>query len=210
VAGIRESGFGFGLYGDLALAVGAPVLGILLMAGTTLLTAFGPAFLVYGFVGGAVKLVMLMCAMGLIVFTGLRYEHWLVFFGSFLVLMGALFATSTGVERWAFARRAETTTCTVLDVTKRVVTTTDADGDRNTTTFYDYALRCDRPTITKMTTTGADADRGDRLDVVYDTAGRLDTRPAATAGSPNTPLWIAMVLLVIGVALRIGYVLRRR
>src|SRR4030081_757839 len=75
---------GAGLRGGLMLAVAPQTLGVCVMAGSAWLSAFGPGFLADNWVGGLLLTAMFLCAMALVVFTSLNYEHWLVFFGSFL------------------------------------------------------------------------------------------------------------------------------
>jgi hypothetical protein len=193
-------------WGDVAFAVGVPVLGVALMAGGMLLVAYGPASLAHGFVGGAITFILIACAMALIVFTSGRYEHVLVYFGSVFALFGAMVTASLAVEGRAFQDRGRTTTCTVLDVRERVETTIDSNNDTQVTTYYDHVLRCDQPSITGMTTGRPAGKPNDQIEVAYDPAGRLDPRPSTEVGNPDTLLWIAVGLLVVGVGLRVGYV----
>src|SRR3981081_2626560 len=110
---------GAGLRGGLVLAVAPQTLGVCVMAGSAWLSAFGPGFLADNWVGGLVLTVMFLCAMAIVVFTSLTFEHWLVFFGSFLALSISLFAVHAAVTQWTFRVRGQTTVCTVLEVKER-------------------------------------------------------------------------------------------
>ena len=202
---------GAGLRGGLLLAVAPQTLGVCVMAGSAWLSAFGPGFLADNWVGGLLLTAMFLCAMALVVFTSLNYEHWLVFFGSFLALTISLFAVHTAVAQWTFRVRGQTTVCTVLEVKERIVTSvhTGADGSTytDTSTYYDHNLRCDAPQIRTMTTGSPEGKPGQRINVAYDPTRRLDARPAEGAGDVAPSLWTAAIGFIAGTVLRIGYVL---
>ncbi|MDT5024333.1 MAG: hypothetical protein QOE61_759 [Micromonosporaceae bacterium] len=205
--GLRGAGF----RGGLVLAVAPQTLGVCVMAGSAWLSAFGPGFLADNWVGGLLLTVMFLCAMGLVVFTSLNYEHWLVFFGSFLALSISLFAVNTAVTRWTFRVRGQTTLCTVLEVKERVVTSVHTGADESTftdtSTYYDHDLRCDAPQVRTMTTDSPEGEPGQRIAVAYDPTGRLDALAAEGAGDVAPSLWTAVIGFITGTVLRVGYVL---
>ncbi len=199
--------------GDLFVAVAPQSLGVSVMAASAWLSAFGPTFLADNWVVDVLLWLLTFAALGLVVFTSLFYEHWLVFFGSFFALSISLFAVHTAVDEWTFHVRGETTSCTVLAVKEREVTSyhTNADGSSSTTTstYYDHDLRCDVPEVREMTTGSSQGDPGTRVDVAYDPMGRLNAQPAAGAGDFAPPMWIAAVGFTVGTALRVSYVVFR-
>ncbi|WP_052745591.1 hypothetical protein [Allosalinactinospora lopnorensis] len=130
----------------------------------------------------------------------------------------------TAVEARILRERGQTSTCTVLQVDKRVVTRGgtgvvgpvpgppvpphhhgphhDPPGATTTTTYYDHRLDCVE--VPEMTTEGSRAGKvGERIDVLYDPTDRLDPRPADEAPPVERSLLTAASALPVGIALRL-------
>src|SRR4051812_32104322 len=150
------------------LAVGAPLAGLALVVGQAALTANGPSALADNWAGTALLFVMMMAGYALMVFTQLRYENILVFFGAFLLLFIGVAFIADAVSDQALQERGRTTACTVQKVDRREVTTTDSDGHTTTDVYYDHELACAEPRVRKMTTGSPVAERGGRVQVMYD------------------------------------------
>ncbi|TDD38591.1 hypothetical protein E1286_36125 [Nonomuraea terrae] len=185
-------------------AVGAPLLGLLVVVGGTALKAFGPeALMGDGLVRLLVDLVVFFAGYGVVLFTQLRYFNVLVFFGAFFTLFIGINGIATSVEQQVLRQRGEITACTVRDVERREWTSTDSQGHPTTHVAYDYGLACADPRVERMTTGSRVAERGERIDVAHDPAARLEPRPAASAGDPGSSLRQGVMLFAIGVVLRL-------
>lgn len=185
------------------MAVGAPLAGMALVVGRTALTAYGPSALAGNWAGTALLFAVMMAGYALLVFTQLRYENVLVFFGAFFLLVIGASMVAGAVSDQALHERGRTTACTVQKVDRREVTSTDADGNTTTDVYYDHDLACAEPRVRAMTTGSKVADRGERVQVVYDPRGRLDPRPAGSVGDPGTSLKWGAALFGGGVLLRV-------
>jgi hypothetical protein len=196
----------------LLLAVGAPLAGIGLMGGITLLYAYGPAWLDTWY-GGLLNVVLTLVALGLVVFSNLYFTQVVVFLGSFLALGFAVFAASSTAEAWVLHERGQTTNCTITHIDERqeTRTSTDANGNSSTTTdyYYDHRLTCDRPRITAMTTGSPAGKVGERVEVAYDPESRIGVQPADGAFDYGSSLLTCCLGAAIGIALRLFLVLRR-
>lgn len=185
------------------LAVGAPLAGMALIVARAALVAYGPSALAGNWAGTALLFVMMMAGYALLVFTQLRYENVLVFFGAFLLLVIGASMVAGAVSDQALHERGRTTACTVQKVDRREVTSTDSDGNTTTDVYYDHDLACAEPRVRTVTTGSRVADRGERIQVVYDPRGRLDPRPAGSVGDPGTSLKWGAALFGGGVLLRV-------
>jgi hypothetical protein len=198
---------GYGKRPDWALAallaVGAPLTGTALIVAQAALVAYGPSTLADNWAGTALLFVMMMAGYALLVFTQLRYENVLVFFGAFLLLVIGASMLAHAVSDQALHERGRTTACTVQKVDRREVTSTDSDGNTTTDVYYDHDLACAEPRVRTMTTGSRIADRGERIQVVYDPRGRLAPRPAGSVGDPGTSLKWGAALFGGGVLLRV-------
>lgn len=184
-------------------AVGAPLAGAALIVARAALDAYGPSALAGNWAGSALLFVMMMAGYALLVFTQLRYENVLVFFGAFFLLTIGASMVAGAVSDQAMRERGRTTACTVQKVDRREVTSTDGDGNRTTDVFYDHDLACAEPRVRTMTTGSRVAGRGERVQVVYDPRGRLDPRPAGSVGDPGGSLAWGAALFGGGVLLRV-------
>ncbi|MEV0664199.1 hypothetical protein ACIBI3_14945 [Actinomadura luteofluorescens] len=185
------------------MAVGAPLAGMALIVAKAALVAYGPSALAGNWAGSALLFVMMMAGYALLVFTQLRYENVLVFFGAFLLLVIGASMVAGAVSDQALHERGRTTACTVQKVDRREVTSTDGDGNTTTDVYYDHDLACAEPRVRTMTTRSKVADRGERVQVVYDPRDRLDPRPAGSVGDPGTSLKRGAALFGGGVLLRV-------
>ncbi|WP_347630157.1 hypothetical protein [Actinomadura sp. B10D3] len=191
------------------LAFGAPGAGLAIVVAEAALAAHGPSALMENWAGTALIIVMLLAGYGLIVFTQLRYENILVFFGAFLLLSFGAGYVAEAVREQALHERGRTTACTVQSVDRREVTSTDSEGHTTTRVYYDHDLACAEPRVRKITTGPPPAaKRGDRIQVVYDPRGRLHPRPAASVDDPGATLKRGAALFGGGVLLRVLYELR--
>jgi hypothetical protein len=197
----------------LLAAVVAPLAGIGLMFASTMFYAYGPSWL-DNWVGTLLQLALWMACMGLVVFTNVYFEQVVVFFGSFLALGFAVFAAQSAADALVLHQRGLTTSCRIVHIDKReeTHTTTDANGGTRTTTdtYYDHGLICLRPRITAMTTGSPAGKVGERITVAYDPDGRIATQPAEGAFDYTTPLWVCVVGTVVGIGLRLSYLVFRR
>ncbi|WP_141577044.1 hypothetical protein [Actinomadura sp. WMMA1423] len=185
------------------LALGAPLTGITLIVARAALAAYGPSPLADNWAGTALLFVMMMAGYALLVFTQLRYENVLVFFGAFFLLVIGASMVAGAVSAQALHKRGRTTVCTVQKVDRREVTSTDGNGNTTTNVYYKHDLACAEPRVRTMTTGSRVADRGERVQVVYDPRGRLDPRPAGSVGDPGTSLKWGAALFGGGVVLRV-------
>ncbi|MES9606802.1 hypothetical protein AB0C69_06815 [Actinomadura sp. NPDC048032] len=185
------------------LAVGAPLTGLALIVAQAALNAYGPSALAGNWAGTALFFVMMMAGYALLVFTQLRYENVLVFFGAFFLLGIGASVVAGAVSDQALHERGRTTACTVQKVDRREVTSTDSNGNTTTDVYYDHDLACAEPRVRTMTTGSEVADRGERVQVVYDPRGRLDPRPAGSVGDPGSSLKWGAGLFGGGVLLRV-------
>jgi hypothetical protein len=185
------------------LALGAPLGGIALVCAQAALVAYGPSMLAGNWAGKALLFVMMMAGYALLVFTQLRYENILVFFGAFFLLAIGATLVANAVSDQAMRERGRTTACTVQKVERREVTSTDSNGNTTTDVYYDHDLACAEPRVRTMTTGSRVADRGERVQVVYDPRGRLRPRPAGSVGDPGTSLKWGAALFGGGVLLRV-------
>jgi hypothetical protein len=187
------------------LAVGAPLGALALVVGQEALNAYGPSLLADNWVGSLLLFVMMMAGYALVVFTQLRYENILVFFGASALLFFGVAITGHAVSQQAMHKRGRTTACTVKKVDRRVVTSTDSEGHTTTDVYYDHTLACAEPRVRMMTTGSRVAEPGGRIQVVYDPLGRLGPRPAGSVGDPGTSLKRGTALFGGGVLLRVLY-----
>ncbi|NDU73425.1 hypothetical protein GWI34_12365 [Actinomadura sp. DSM 109109] len=190
------------------LAVGAPVAGTGLVVGKAALVAYGPSILAGNWAGKTLLFLVMMAGYALLVFTQIRYENVLVFFGAFVLLSVGTFMLAGSVSDQAMRDRGRTTACTVQDVDRRVVTHTDSEGNTTTDVYYEYDLACAEPQVRRMTLNGQVADRGERVEVLYDPRGRLAPRLAGSVGDPATPLKWGAALFGGGVLLRVLFELQ--
>lgn len=193
---------------SLLFAVGAPITGFSLVVGSAALIALGPDAIGGNGVARFFLGLIAFCGYGLMLFTQLRYFNFLVFFGAFFALFLGVDSVHQAIDDLVLHQRGETTTCTVLQVHSRVVTSTSTDSNGNTstttTTYYDHRLDCADPRVQAMTTVGDEAaDQGQQVDVVFDPASRLGTRPAAAVGDPRPEAAKGAVLIAFGILLRL-------
>ncbi|WP_433478437.1 hypothetical protein ACQPZP_16200 [Spirillospora sp. CA-142024] len=184
-------------------AVGAPLAGLALVVGQAALNANGPSALADNWAGTALLFVMMMAGYAVMVFTQLRYENILVFFGAFFLLFLGVTFIANAVSDQALHERGRTTACTVKKVDRREVTSTDSEGHTTTDVYYDHELACAEPRVREMTTGSPVAERGGRVQVMYDPLGRLDPRPAGSVGDPGTSLKRGAAMFGGGVLLRV-------
>jgi hypothetical protein len=133
-------------------------------------------------------------------------------------------SVSASVDALALDERGVTTTCTVVSVTVRVVTSSGlaqfgsgppfgpgadpfgpggpggSSGSETTRTYYDHRLQCADEHLDAMTLDHRAADDGQQLGVVYDPTGRVSPHPAgelARPASATSTLWTAIVAMVL-------------
>ncbi|MFD1940088.1 MULTISPECIES: hypothetical protein [Nonomuraea] len=197
----------------MLMAVAAPLAGIGLYFGASMLNAYGPSWL-DNWVGVLLRLAMTLAAMALIVFTSLYFSQVVVFFGSFIALGIALFAAGRVADALVLAQRGQTTSCAIVAIDSRVEQYTTTDGDGHTTwhtrTVYDHRLDCVAPGIGTMTTGGAAGKVGERIVVAYDPDDRIRVRPAEGAFDYAGPLWTCCLGAAVGIGLRVFSVIRYR
>lgn len=189
----------------LLFAVGAPVVGLVLVAGTTLAATDGPAVLADNWAGRTLLTLLGFAGYALVLFTQLRYLSFVVFLGAFFVFFIGLYMISNAVEERALHERGATATCAALQIEERVETTTDSEGHTTTHTYYDHTLDCPGAPVTEMTTGSPIVEKGEKFSVRYDTAGRVSPRPADDVDDQPGPLWPGFVLFGSGIVLRLLY-----
>jgi hypothetical protein len=180
-----------------ALAAGA------LLFVTFWMNDFGPAFLADGWFADTLQIYCWLLAASVILFGSARhFGHWVELAGSFAALGVALFAIQYAVDDAALAHRGHTTRCVIVRVTEREQTSTDANGDSQTTTYYDNTVRCAARQVRSVVTSRPAGKPRQRIDVVYDPIGRLAPVPANKVGGSGTALWVSIVALALGALLR--------
>jgi hypothetical protein len=116
-------------------------------------------------------------------------------------------AAAQVVDSAALHDRGVRTTCTVLDVSERTETRVTRQGDGNwswtATTYYDHHLRCADDRLQTMTSSSRAADAGQRLDITFDPAGRVEPQPVDTVWAPAVWAWIGGIALAVSVLLRV-------
>jgi hypothetical protein len=176
--------------------------GALLFA-TFWMNDFGPDFLADGWFADTLQIWCWLLAASVVLFGSARhFGHWVELIGSFAALGVALFAIQTAVDNAALAHRGHTTSCVIVRVTERQETSTDANGDSQTTTYYDNTVTCAARQIRRVTTSAPAGKPRQHIDVVYDPKGRLGPLPANQVGGPGGALWVSIVALALGALLR--------
>jgi hypothetical protein len=190
----------------LLRAVLQPLAGIGLGVLASFLESFGPGFFSGNVVGDLVRWAMVFGGAILVLFSvGTGFEgSILVVFAALVVLWFALFTLPQAVERYAFQRRGLVTACVVLEVERRVESYTDSEGHTHSRVYHDHTLDCTNPQVTGMTTGGRAGDAGEQIGVAYDPAGRLDPRPAGSAGDYQAKLRTGGTALAAGLALNLA------
>jgi hypothetical protein len=189
----------------LLLAIGAPLAGLVLAVGTLLATTDGPAMLADNWTGRTLMTLLGFAGYALVLFTQLRYFNVVVFFGAFFAFFMGLYMITDAIEERALHQRGATATCAVLQLEKRVVTNTDSEGHTTTRTYFDHTLDCPNAPITELTTEDRRVEKGQKIDIRYDTTGRVSPRPADAVGDHPSPLWPGLALFGGGVVLRLLY-----
>lgn len=148
---------------------------------------------------GAWALLLWLPILGILLGSAMMPRRTLVAFVTFFSAFVAVVAADRAVEHHAFRGRAETTSCLVRDVERRVEYSTSTDSNGMTTThtdvYFDYDLTCDGGRPTSMTLGHRPADKGARLDVAFDPKGRLAPRPADDVSGGGTALWVSLSCL---------------
>lgn len=129
--------------------------------------------------------------------------YYLVFLVSFPCVTLGLYYIDESVDNWVLDRRGEVTQCTLLDIERREEAAIDSEGNLTSQDYYDHHVSCPNPQVEEFTSgepVGAD---GDRVDVLYDPAGRLTPRPAAAVDSPSSLLRWGVPLFTAGIVVRI-------
>lgn len=181
-----------------------PVLAVALGYVAEWMVAFGPDFLVQGWIGLVLRAGLWFAALAAVMHGAFRHRGWIVIV-SMLVMVFALITVMLGVQDWVLQQRGGTTECTVVDVEKEEVTEHHSDGGTTTTTYYIHHLDCTTAEVQTLTTPQSpSAEVGERVAVLYDPQQRVGPRLSRDMVDPRVWLQVCLVCVGLFIVLRAG------